>query len=109
MPYYLFQAIYKSEQIKSLIGNPQDRSEQARVLIEGLGGKLHQLFFSFGDFDIVAIIETPDNASMAAGSMAVTAAGTTSACKTTPLLTMEEAMDAMRKSGVASGYSPPSG
>ncbi len=109
MAYYLFQASYQTDQIKSMVGNPQDRSEAARKLIEGLGGKLHHFFFSFGDYDLVAIIEVPDNVSMAAGSFAVTAAGTTSACKTTPLLTMEEAMQAMEKSGVATGYKAPAG
>lgn len=109
MAYYLFQASYKTDQIQAMIGNPQDRSEAARKLIEGLGGKLHHFFFSFGDYDLAAIIEVPDNVSMAAGSFAVTAAGTTSACKTTPLLTMEEAMQAMEKSGVATGYKAPAG
>lgn len=109
MAYYLFQASYQTDQIKAMIGNPQDRSEAARKLIEGLGGKLHHFFFSFGDYDLTAIIEVPDNVSMAAGSLAVTAAGTTSACKTTPLLTMEEAMQAMEKSGVATGYKAPAG
>jgi uncharacterized protein with GYD domain len=109
MAYYLFQASYQIDQIKSMVGNPQDRSESARKLIEGLGGKLHHIFFSFGEYDLVAIIEVPDNATMVAGSMAVAAAGTTSACKTTPLLTMEEAMQAMEKSGIATGYKAPTG
>lgn len=109
MAYYLFQASYQIDQIKSMIGKPQDRSAAARQLIEGMGGKLHQMFFSFGEYDIVAIIEVPDNVSMAAGSMAIAAAGTTSSCKTTPLLTMEEAKQAMEKSGVATGYKAPSG
>ncbi len=109
MAYYLFQASYQLDQIKSMVGNPHDRSEDARKLIEGMGGKLHQMFFSFGDYDIVAIIEVPDNVSMAAGSMAIAAAGTTSACKTTPLLTMDESKQAMEKAGVATGYKPPAG
>ena len=109
MAFYLFQASYQQDQIKAMIGNPQDRSEQARKLIEGLGGKLHQFFFSFGNYDIVAIIELPDNVTMAAGSMAVAAVGTAARIKTTPLLTMEEAMQAMKKAGSATGYKPPSG
>ena len=109
MAFYLYQASYQQDQIKAMIGNPQDRSEAARKLIEGLGGKLHQMFFSFGNYDIVAIIEVPDNVSMAAGSMAVSGAGTAARTKTTPLLTMEEAMEAMKKAGVVTGYKPPSG
>ena len=109
MAFYLFQASYPRDQIKAMIGNPQDRGEAARKLMEGLGGKLHNIFFSFGDFDVVAIIELPDNVAMAAASMMVSAVGTAASAKTTPLLTMEEAMQAMKKAGVATGYKPPSG
>ena len=70
---------------------------------------MHHMFFAFGDYDIVAIGEMPDNASMAAMSMAVSGAGTTSTFKTTVLLSMDEAIAAMEKAGSASGYKPPSG
>ena len=109
MAFYLFQASYPPDQIKAMIANPHDRSEAARKLIEGMGGKVHHLFFSFGNYDIVAIFEVPDNVTAAALSMVVSAAGTTAKAKTTSLLTMEEAMQAMKKAGVATGYKPPSG
>ncbi len=109
MPFYLFQASYHADQVKAMVGNPQDRSEAARKLIEGMGGKLQHLFFSFGEYDIAAIIEVPDNASMAAGSLAVAAVGTTSKAKTTVLLTTDEAQAAMGKACTATGYLPPSG
>lgn len=109
MAFYLYQANYQLDQIKSMIGNPQDRSESARKLIEGMGGKLHHMFFCFGEWDLVALMEVPDNVSMAAGSMVVSAMGTAGRAQTTPLLTMDEAMAAMKKAGVATGYKPPTG
>ena len=57
--------------------------------------------------DVVVIAEMPDNVSMAALSMAVSAAGAISEFKTTVLLSMEEAMEAMRRAGSV-GYRPPS-
>ena len=110
MAHYMVQVGYKDEQIKALTANPQDRAAAARQLVEGFGGKMHQFFFAFGESDVVLIAEVPDNETAAACSMAVVAAGTTSHFRTTVLLTMEEAMNAMRKAGAtATGYAPPSG
>ncbi len=36
MAFYLIQASYKEEQVKALITNPQDRTQAARQVIEGL-------------------------------------------------------------------------
>ena len=62
--------------------------------------------FAFGDYDVVAIGEFPDNVSMAALSMAVTATGAFSAFKTTVLIPMNEAVEAMRKAGTLSYRAP---
>jgi hypothetical protein len=47
----------------------------------------------------------PDNASAAAFSVAVSGGGACSQVKTTPLLSIAEAMDAMKQAG-KSGYKP---
>lgn len=44
-------------------------------MIEKAGGKLHGLWFTFGETDIVAIAEMPNNISAAAMSMAIGASG----------------------------------
>lgn len=56
----------------------------------------------------MAICELPDNVSMAAFSMAASAGGAVKAVKTTPLMTMEEEIEAMRKAGETC-YQPPNG
>ena len=91
-----------------MIRNPQDRAAAVRPVVENLGGKLISLDYAFGDYDVVAIIEAPDNVTMAALAMAVGAGGALKDFKTTVLLSMEEAMEAMRKAGGA-GYRPPGG
>jgi hypothetical protein len=48
----------------------------------------------------------PDNVSAAAFSVAVSAGGAVKGMKTTPLLTMEEGMDVMKRAGGASYRSP---
>jgi uncharacterized protein with GYD domain len=106
----LYQLSYSHEAVKALITSPSDRKAAATKLIEGLGGKLHHLFFAFGKYDVVCLIEGPDDKMMAAGAMAVAASGTVSASSTTKLMTVDEAMDAMRMAGKAtSSYKPPMG
>ena len=92
-----------------MAATPHDRAAEAAKLLQSMGGKLQQFYFSFGEYDAVFIGEFPDNVTMAACSMAVSAAGTVSAFKTTPLLSMDEAMEAMKKAGAVSGYRPPAG
>lgn len=103
MPFYLYQLSYTTEATKALIANPTDRKAAATKLIEGLGGKLHHLFFAFGTYDVVCLIEGPSDQMMAAGALAVAASGTVSSACTTKLLTADEAMAAMKMAGKATG------
>ncbi len=108
MPFYLYQVSYSTEAVKAMIANPTDRAAAASKLIEGLGGKLHHLFFAFGKYDVVCLIEAPDDAAVAAAAMAVAASGTVSGAATTKLFTTDEAMAVMAKAGTAVGtYKPP--
>ena len=107
MPYYLFKGRYTTDSIKSLVSKPEDREVAARKMIEALGGKLHHLFFCFGEEDIIALIEAPDDETMAAGALLVGASGTMSGGSTTKPMTAKEAMKAMKKAGKASpSYKP---
>ena len=107
MPRYLVQASYNSGAVGDLIANPQDRSAALRTVMERMGGRIESFYFAFGEYDVVAIGDMPDNVSMAALSMAVGATGVLSSLKTTVLLTMDEAVEAMRKAG-ATGSQPSS-
>ncbi|HLB03895.1 MAG TPA: GYD domain-containing protein [Gaiellaceae bacterium] len=107
MAHYLAQVAYTPEAWASMVKNPQDRLAAVTPVIERLGGKLVSGWLAFGDYDIVAICDMPDNVSAAAFSMAASAGGSVKAFKTTPLLSIGEAVDAMRKAGGA-GYAPPS-
>ncbi len=106
MPHYLIQAAYTPEAWAAMVKNPQSRAEAVRPIIEGLGGKLLSIYLALGEYDVVGLAEYPDNVSAAAFSMAASAGGALKAVKTTPLMTTEEAVEAMRKAGQA-GYRPP--
>lgn len=108
MPFYLYQLSYTPEAVRALVATPSDREAAARKLIEALGGKLHHLFFAFGQHDVICLIEGPDDQMMAAGAMAVAASGTVSSSSTVKLMTPAEAMEAMQTAGKALGsYRPP--
>jgi uncharacterized protein with GYD domain len=108
MAYYLVQVAYTPEACAALIKNPQNRTEAVRPVVEKLGGKVAGTWLAFGEYDVVLIAQMPDNVSAAAFSMAVSAGGALKACKTTPLMTPEEGIEAMRKAAGA-GYRPPTG
>jgi uncharacterized protein with GYD domain len=108
MPYYMTQVKYSKDAVQAMLANPQDRTGAVGKLLEAVGGKLHHLFFAFGEDDAIVLYEAPDNASAAGTILAVAGSGSVSAAKTTVLMTMDEAVTAMRKGGAASGtYQPP--
>ena len=106
MPHYLIQTAYTPDSWATMVMNPQNRAEAVRPAIEGLGGKMTGAWLSFGEYDLVAVCEFPDNVSAAAFSISVAGAGTVKAYKTTPLMTMDEAVSAMQKAA-SSTYTPP--
>jgi uncharacterized protein with GYD domain len=110
MSYYLYQLSYSKDAIKAMVANPSDREAAARKLIEAIGGKLHHLFFAFGQYDVICLIEAPDDKAMMAGAAAVASAGTVSASSTIKLMTAADAMSAMTMAGKVTGtYKAPHG
>ena len=90
MPKYLIHASYTGEGVKGLLKEGgSKRKAAAETAIKIVGATLEALYFAFGDEDIVAIIDGPDNATMAAASLAINASGAVT-LKTTALLTPEE-------------------
>jgi uncharacterized protein with GYD domain len=106
MPSYLVQASYTSEAIQTLVKKPQDRTPVIRATVEKLGGSVVGLWGSFGEHEIVLIIDMPDTVSAVAMKMAVSAGGALKSSMVTPLISAEEGMAAARKAGGA-GYKPP--
>ena len=105
MPHFLHQVAYSPEGWHALVNNPEDRVEAVRPAIEKLGGKIKSAWFSFGEYDVVLISEMPSAVNAAAISMAFAAGGACKGVQTTPLLSVEEALDAMKKAN-ESDYKP---
>jgi len=103
MSHYLIQVAYSREGWEALVKQPQDRIEAVRPAIERVGGKINSAYFAFGDYDVVLIADLPDNVSAAAIAMAFAGGGACKSVHTTPLLSAEEAVAAMKKAG-QTGY-----
>lgn len=106
MPLYLTRFSYTPATWAKLIENPEDRRAAAAQYIEAVGGKLHGFWYAFGEHDAYALGEAPDNVSMAAMALAISAGGAMSSLQTTVLLTVEETLDALHKAGSIT-YRPP--
>jgi uncharacterized protein with GYD domain len=106
MALYLTRFSYTPETWARLTKNPEDRREAARKYIESVGGKLHGFWYAFGVYDGYNLWEAPDNVSMAAVAIAIGSGGALSKVETTPLLTVEETMDALGRARTV-GYRPP--
>ena len=82
MPFYLFQWKYKDPAIKAMVDTPQDRPAELRKVVEAFGGRLHQFYFAFGEYDGVSVVEFPDNESCAACAVTLAGAGANTALRT---------------------------
>ena len=108
MAHYLLQVTYAPEAWAALVEEPHSRTEAVQPAVEQLGGSVHSTWLAFGEYDVISILELPDNVRAAAISMAIWAGGAVKAIKTTPLMTWEEGVEAMREAAQAA-YQPPIG
>ena len=104
MSKYLYQAAYTDVGLDGLLKEGgSKRREAVELAAKSLGGTLEAFYYAFGDIDVFAIIDLPDNVSASAFSLLVTAAGGATV-KTTVLLTPAE-VDAATKKTLK--YRPP--
>jgi uncharacterized protein with GYD domain len=105
----MHQFSYSTESIKAITAKPQNRKRAAAKVFKEAGGKLIDIYYCFGEYDGVVISEFPSNVDAAAVALTVGSSGGFSKMKTTVLITMDEAVDAMKKANkIASSYKPPS-
>ncbi len=97
MTKYLLTSTYTTEGLRGLTKDGgSGRVDAARKAAESVGGHLDAMYFSFGDQDVYAVCELPDNKAAAALSLAVAASGAVNT-KTVVLLAPEEVDRAARE------------
>lgn len=106
MPKYLVRASYTTKGAGGLLEEGgSSRREAVEKMVAGAGGSLEAFYFAFGDDDVIAIVEAPDDASAAALSLAVGAAGAVDISLT--VLIDPATIDEAAKKGAS--YRPPGG
>lgn len=97
MPKYLVHASYTPEGFKGL---EKDKASGRKAAVEkaaeAVGGKVEAFYYAFGADDAILIFDLPDNVTAAAISLSVAASGLVN-IRTTPLLTVEEVDEALKK------------
>ena len=106
MPKYLIELSYTSEAWTHQIENQQHVLERAKPAVESFGGRVECIYYSFGEYDLVCIVEFPDHLSAAASQYAISSSGILKSSRATPLISIEEGQAAMMAVGVSS-YKPP--
>lgn len=110
MSRYLFQASYTSESWTAQIASQANIVDRVTPLVTACHGSLESVYYAFGDYDAVLVLDFPTPEDAAAFSLAVSAGGSVRSAKTTPLLTVEEGIAAMRAAATAGKmYVPPVG
>jgi uncharacterized protein with GYD domain len=105
MPHYLCQVSYTPEGWAALLRKPVNRVEAVRPAVEKLGGTIEGAWFAFGESDLILILDMPDNISAASFAIAAAGGGAVKSYKTTPLLGIEDGIEALKR-GAKSGYKP---
>ena len=104
MPKYIVIGSYNQAGVRGLLKDGgTGRRTAVTKMIDGLGGTLEAMYYAFGDDDVYAIVDAPDNVTVAAVSLAVGAAGAVD-IRTVALLTAEEMDEAANKTV---DYRPP--
>jgi uncharacterized protein with GYD domain len=101
---YLFKVSYSVDGLKGVVKQgAANRAEFISKMAANLGGSVESFDFAFGETDVYALCEIPDDETAAAVAMAVGSSGAGS-IQTVKLLTAEQ-VDKAR--GIATGYQPP--
>jgi uncharacterized protein with GYD domain len=89
------------------IKDPKDRIEVVRPVFEAVGGKILASGYPFGEYDVMAVYEAPDDTTAASLALAIAAGGALKSAKTTRLLSGAEWIAALTKAKtVAPTYKP---
>lgn len=106
MPLYMVEFSYTPEAWAGLIRSPENREETVSRILKDAGGKLHNLWYTFGENDGFALIEAPDNTTAGALSLAITSSGSFRKFETHVLMTQGELLEALEKAADVAYVAP---
>lgn len=109
MAWYMIQGSYTPEAWAAQIKNPTDRIAAVGQMMAPLGVTFEHYWYSFGDQDFVIIAQGPGHLEASAAVLAAYSGGALTSIKTTPLLSADEAIAALRKASDVQYHPPTAG
>lgn len=104
MPKFLISANYTATGMEGVrSAGAKSRVDAVSTMLEAMGGRLESFYFAFGDTDVYAVAEVPDDEAAAAVALTINSTGAVSV-RTTKLLTPEQIDEAI---GRTVNYQPP--
>ena len=108
MAKYVIFFTYNSETWTRMVQSPGDRTAAVHQLADAMGGSVECLYWMFGAYDGLCIIDAPDSISAAALSITVGSSGAFKNLETHELLDQEQLNQALSRSkGSTRAYQPP--
>jgi uncharacterized protein with GYD domain len=108
MAHYLIEVGYTPQSWNAQIDKQANVIDRITPALEACGAALQCMYYSFGDVDLVGIIDFPTPEDAAAFALAVGSSGALRTYRTTPLLSIEQGIDSLRRAEkVRNVYSPP--
>jgi uncharacterized protein with GYD domain len=99
---------YRPETWDHLLARPSDRGNAIAAAIASLSGNVELVYYMFGEYDGMVIVDMPDASDVAAISIAVTSTGAFSKVETRPLIAPGDMPAVLEKAGRArQAYAPP--
>lgn len=96
MPHYMFRWRYTGKSVRSICASSDDRTHLVQALVDDFKGKLICHYYRIGEFHGLLIAEFPSNQSARACGLYCTKTGGFAHFEVLPLLTAEEAEEAVQ-------------
>lgn len=108
MAHYLIEVGYTPQSWSNQIDAPANVIDRITPALEACGGKIECMYYAFGDVDLVGVIDFKQPEDAAGFALAVGASGALRLYRTTPLMSVDQGLESMRKAGeIRKVYAPP--
>jgi uncharacterized protein with GYD domain len=97
MPLFISRGNYTQTAIAGMMAKPEDRSEALSSVLKKVGGKLHAMYNTLGEYDFLIIAEAPSEKDMVSVLLVGAGTGSLANLNTTLAWTTAEAKDAFAK------------
>ena len=94
MAHYLIEVGYTAQSWNTQIDNQANVVDRITPALNACGAKLECMYYSFGDVDLIGVIDFPTPEDAAGFALAVGSSGALRLYRTTPLLSVDQGADA---------------